>query len=77
MDNELNDGAVEVNGLVILPMSDIPAKENPFIHDSFRMGTQMGSNITIMYENFPGDEMQNLVIVNTVTGKRTMVIIPE
>jgi hypothetical protein len=46
---------------------------NPFCQDQIRMGTAIGRNVTIMFSNFPRQECEYLVIVDTRTGERMRV----
>lgn len=65
---------VQVNGFTINEKENIPAGDNPFKHDTFNMGTILGSNLVVMYKNFPSEKCDYLVIVNTNTGERITVI---
>lgn len=56
--------------MCITTMSNIGPNQNPFHHDAFRMGTQLGSNITAMFGNHKHEEMESLVLVDTETGDR-------
>lgn len=43
---------------------------NPFNQDSYHMGVQLGSNVTIMMENFENSPCKYLIVINTITGER-------
>ena len=58
-------------------MDNIPAKANPFNHDAFHMGTQLGSNLIIMHPNHSDAECPYIIICNTTTGERMKVILNE
>ena len=46
---------------------------NPFQQDLFHMGTKLGKNITILHRNFPKDNCEYLILVNTITGEQIKV----
>lgn len=46
---------------------------NPFHQDLFHMGTILGKNVTILHRNFPKDDCEYFIIVNTITGEQTKV----
>lgn len=51
---------------------------NPFLEDSYHMGTDLGTNCTVMYKNFPTEECPYLIIIDTTTGERIIVrLTPE
>ena len=43
---------------------------NPFLQDAFLMGTQIGKNVTIMYEKFDQEVQPYIIVINTKTGRR-------
>lgn len=43
---------------------------NPFLQDSFHMGTRLGKNVIIMHRNFDSDDASYLIVINTKTGER-------
>jgi len=47
---------------------------NPFHGDLFRMGTQIGSNVTVMYREHNTEKQKNIVVVDMETGERIKVI---
>ena len=49
------------------------APGNPFLSDAVRMGTTIGTNVTVMFMNHSTDLQTNIVIVNTDTGERIKV----
>lgn len=51
-------------------MESFPPNENPFHHDSYRMGTYLGKNVCIMYEKHNTETQPYIVVVNTETGER-------
>jgi len=57
----------------ITTMAPIPPKSNPFNHDQYHMGTKMGTNCIVMYENHDTAECNYLIIINTETGERIRV----
>jgi hypothetical protein len=48
---------------------------NPFLQDSYHMGTTLGKNVTVMYPNFPKENCEYLILVNTMTGERKRVVL--
>lgn len=50
-----------------------PPNENPFRHDSYRMGTIIGKNVTVMFTNHSGEQCTHLVIIDTTTGERVKI----
>ncbi len=48
---------------------------NPFLSDAFHMGTQIGANVTVMYERFQQETHSYLIVVNTTTGERARIIL--
>lgn len=47
---------------------------NPFLHDHFNMGTQLGSNLVVMHSNFNHDECKWLTLVDCITGERVKIM---
>jgi len=43
---------------------------NPFRQDSCHMGTQIGTNLTMMFMNFEKDNCDYIILINTITGER-------
>lgn len=66
----MSSEAIEVEGFKVEKMPSTPAKENPFLHDLYHMGTQLGSNIMAMFANHSDKEMKYLILINCDTGKR-------
>lgn len=54
-------------------MESFPPNSNPFIHDSYNMGTKMGKDLMVMHGNHSDEECRYLLLVNTKTGKRMKV----
>ena len=46
---------------------------NPFLSDLFNMGTQIGTNCTVMYGKHTNERCAYLIVVNTETGERIRV----
>ena len=51
-------------------MESIPANGNPFQHDQFNMGTQIGANVHVMFGGFVDDRQSQMIVINTETGER-------
>jgi hypothetical protein len=51
-------------------LESIPAESNPFHHDLYNMGTQMGKDLMIMHGNHSSEDCEYLILVNTKTGRR-------
>jgi hypothetical protein len=50
---------------------------NPFLHDLYNMGHLIGKDLWLMYKNHPTEECPYIIIVNSATGERNMVMIEE
>jgi hypothetical protein len=50
---------------------------NPFLSDPFNMGTQIGSNVTVMYGKHVAEHQRYLIVVDTTTGERFEITFPE
>lgn len=46
---------------------------NPFNTDQYRMGTDLGNNVTAMFQNFAKDRADYVIVINTVTGERVKI----
>lgn len=64
------------NSFKTVNLLPIPAGSNPFEHDAYHMGTQLGSNCTVMFENHSEALCKYLIICDTNTGKRVKVLFP-
>ena len=53
-----------------IKLENIPPKSNPFEHDLFNMGQQIGSNCTIMFPSHPHEVCPFIIVVDTSTGER-------
>lgn len=51
-------------------LDSFPPNSNPFHHDAYHMGTQIGSNCTIMHPNHSNKECDYIIVINTKTGER-------
>jgi hypothetical protein len=58
-------------------MEPIPPGSNPFHHDLFNMGQQIGKDLMLMFSNHSDEECKYLILVNTKTGERTKIVIEE
>ncbi len=65
--------ADELKSISTEVLEAIPAGDNPFWHDGFNMGTQMGKDVMIMHVNHSTEECNYLIIVNMKTGERMKV----
>ena len=54
-----------------------PPNTNPFCHDLYHMGVDIGSNITILMPNHSNDPCPYFYIVNTDTGERLLITVNE
>ncbi len=43
---------------------------NPFVQDSFHMGTYIGKNVAIMYRCFENEECNYIIVIDRRTGER-------
>ena len=51
-------------------LGSFPPDSNPFNHDLYHMGTEIGKNVIVMYANHPGEQCDYLIVVNRETGER-------
>ena len=58
-------------------MAPFPPNVNPFCHDSYHMGTTLGSNVMVMHENHKDAPAQYLIIIHKPTGQRLRILLPE
>lgn len=58
-------------------MENILPGSNPFLHDTYNMGTKLGTNLTVMFQNFEDQEAPYLIVVNTETGERVKLVFKE
>lgn len=63
----------KVNTFKVEALPDFPAGENPFCHDAVNMGTEVGTNVVVMFAATSTEQCRYLIIVNTKTGKRLKV----
>lgn len=54
-------------------LEKFPENANPYVHDSFHMGTRIGANCVVMMANHSNEKTEYLIIVNTETGERLRV----
>ena len=52
-------------------MAPIPADTNPFLHDLFHMGMEIGHNVTIMYAKHKDNDY--IIVIDKTTGERLRV----
>lgn len=55
-------------------MPPIPANENPYKHDHYNMGIDIGKNITVMFEAHDDQQAKYLIIINKETGERMRLV---
>lgn len=67
----------KVGGFEVEPLQPFPPNENPYHHDYYNMGTQVGNNLTIMFAATNKEFAKFIIIVNNVTGERIKVNIKE
>lgn len=53
---------------------DEPELINPIRQDFYHMGTDIGSNVMLMVENFPDKHCPYFIIVDRKTGERVKVM---
>ena len=54
-------------------LGSFPPDSNPFSHDLYHMGVEIGKNVIVMYANHPGEQCDYLIVVNRETGERMQV----
>ena len=47
---------------------------NPFLHDLYHMGTDIGKNCVVMYSKYSHEEQPYIIIINPTTGERIRII---
>ena len=50
---------------------------NLMVQDTYHMAQVIGSNVTIMFAAYPGDEMRYLIVVDTTTGSSVRLNFPK
>lgn len=58
-------------------LESFPPNSNPFHHDFYNMGTNIGTNVTVMMGNHDNEECRYLIIVDRKTGKRLRITFEE
>lgn len=58
-------------------MPSIPAGANPFQHDAFHMGTQLGTNCIILHPNHSDKVAPYIIICNRTTGEQVKIILDD
>ena len=64
-------------GMDVRPIAPFPPNSNPFCHDYFNMGHEVGTNVTVMFARFPKDRHDFLIVVDTETGQRVRINLGE
>lgn len=70
------DGSVKVGSFLIKEKKRIPPHTNPFLYDYYNMGTQVASNVIVMYNTHKKDKAKYIIIVDTDTGERLEIDFP-
>jgi hypothetical protein len=68
---------VEMSPLVASPAEKHLGVINPYLQDCYNMGTQIGHNVEVMFEHFPYDTHQYIIVVNKKSGERIMIKFKE
>lgn len=63
--------------LKIEKMTSFPENSNPYNHDLYHMGRDIGTDLMMMFANHSSEKMEYFILVNTKTGERTKVVIGE
>lgn len=58
-------------------LDGFPPGSNPFCHDQYHMGMEVGKNVIVMYSCYENDRCDYLIIYNKETGERLQVNITE
>lgn len=72
----VRQGKIEVQDVVVEPMSSIPEDSNPYHYDLFNMGRTQGSNLTLMFANHEEEICRYLILVHK-DGRRWRIRIPD
>lgn len=51
-------------------LESFPPNANPFHHDAYNMGIDVGSNFCVMFDKHPSERAGYLIVVNKETGER-------
>jgi len=51
-------------------LPNFPPNTNAFHNDAYHMGTVIGTNCTILYEQHSNKEQDYIIVVNTKTGEK-------
>ena len=55
-------------------MESIPPNSNPFLHDLYNMGMDIGRNVTVMFEAHNGEKADYIIVINKETGERIRLV---
>jgi hypothetical protein len=64
---------ISLKGFDIKEREPFPAGDNPFLHDAFNMGIDLGSNLMAMMKNHASEKCNYVILVNKITGKRIVI----
>lgn len=64
---------ISIAGMEVKELPAFPEGGNPFIHDTYNMGSRVGNNCMVMYDKHPSERAGYVIIVNIATGKRIKV----
>jgi hypothetical protein len=62
-----------VSDMIVEDMPPI-APGNPFLSDHIQTGCTLGSNVVVMYEKFNHEHQEYIIVVNTRTGERKLIV---
>lgn len=54
----------------ITKLESFPPNVNPFCHDVYNMGVNIGLNFCVMFDKHPSERAGYLIVVNKETGER-------
>tara|TARA_R110002012_G_C11213093_1_gene561481 strand:+ start:8 stop:331 length:324 start_codon:yes stop_codon:yes gene_type:complete len=54
-------------------LDSFPPNSNPFHHDMFHMGLEIGKDLLMMYQNHAHEDMRYMILVDTKTGDRLQI----
>lgn len=69
----MEKGVKLCDSMISHEMEPIPLNSNPFLHDNYHMGTQIGTNCFIMFEKHSNEKQKYVIICNPETGKRVRI----
>lgn len=58
-------------------LESFPANSNPYHHDIYNMGQDLGENLHMMFGNHATEKCKYIILIDTKTGERTRINIEQ